>query len=234
MTKILIFNYNLIHLQNMRFQYFLYLSLLFHSILFININKDSFIKKIDSKIKIKLVNQIINTNKSKYQIINLKEKVFHSDINNQTNKNKTTIKKGKFQKQKTKKITFNSLTRSMNLLDKNQVTQSPDYTPNTELSDVIEFNTIRYKYYSFFKRIQDNLSNTWKPYPFKSFLKNTLIVTIDNNGEIINISIYSSSGNYLFDDSTIKSFLELGRINNPPKDLIRKGKFKFQWSFILN
>lgn len=218
------------------------LSLLIHLIIVFysmhNINQSNSKVFIQKKIKIKIINQIVNTNKSEEVTKITKDKVFLSDITNKVKKNKTTKNKGSFKKRsdiKTQKqISLKDIGFKQHAHDRNMIEQSPDFVLNRQESNIIEFNTIRYQYYSFFKRIQDNLQNTWLPIRSNLRYTNLLLITINDKGKIIDIDLLEESGNKKFDYSTIQAFLKINKIVNPPRNLIKSGNFRFQWKFILN
>ena len=209
-----------------------------------NDHKENILKKneVAKKIKIKLTQQIVDSEETKEEEkVNKNEKVFLGKKTQAAKKNKTVTKKGKFKPKKKKQLSFKDLALNEGIIPKvnknKEEKKVSDYTPNTETGDVVEFNTIRYKYYSFFKRIKDKLSDNWRPqYPeFRNQTLTTSVhITIDKKGYITALRINNSSGNQFYDKLAMEALAKSMPFNNPPKDLIASGSFSFEWKFILH
>ena len=197
------------------------------------------VKDLPLRIQVRLQKQMVQSEKVKKQEKSV-DKVYLGKENQSVKRNKTVRKKGAFKskkKQAQKKKKIKSLRISQKDLVKaiNEESASPDYTPDAELGDVVEFNTIRYKYYSFFSRIQNRLANNWRPEGIRSYktLITEVVVTIDRKGYVTNIKLRKSSGNNYLDNSALEAFKKAMPFTNPPRDLIAKGNFSFEWKFIM-
>lgn len=154
-------------------------------------------------------------------------------------KNKIDLNKKGILKRK-KHISFKDLS-----LDFNKVTISKK-TKGSELAkeinkitekDIISYETIRGRYYSFFKRVHDRVGDNWRLQLrdkfFNKRLTSKLLVKLDKEGKIISLAVRDSSGNIIYDDTTLNAFRRAAPFINPPKDLIKNGYLKFEWAFIL-
>lgn len=130
----------------------------------------------------------------------------------------------------------------------NKVSSTSDYVKDIPLGDLTELNTVEYKYYGFYHRIRQKLEQFWgrslhakaeemaragRRVPGSEELITALIITLDQDGEVINIQIKGSSGIKELDDAAIESFNEAGPFPNPPDDLIVDGKVTLEWGFVV-
>jgi TonB family protein len=155
-------------------------------------------------------------------------------INNEMKNNPPTIKNSEPVAPKRinkKKISLQDLSYKNNIvpkLIKNNILH------NKKENNFTDFNTIKFKYYSFFNRIQKRLYTNWFPnnYNLKTNLTTEVYVVLNNIGELISIKIKKSSNNIIFDDIAIEAFKKSAPYPNPPKDLIENNVISFEWFFI--
>ena len=61
-----------------------------------------------------------------------------------------------------------------------------------------------------------------------------MLVTLDNDGQIVRVQVVTESGTSDLDDAAIKAFNDAGPFPNPPKGLIgAAGKVAIRWDFVL-
>lgn len=176
--------------------------------------------KINIKIEKKLAKALNENN-----IINKKKKYILSD-------------KTYTSQQKENKFNFsdfnNAIMNNIGITKSNSIKTPKEYAN----SDITSYNTIRYVFYSFFKRVHTQIGNNWKldfQYLKNKRLITTLLVKIDKKGNIKDLKIIKSSNNKYYDQTTITAFLNAAPFINPPTKLFKNQSFaKFEWSFILN
>ena len=62
----------------------------------------------------------------------------------------------------------------------------------------------------------------------------SLEIFLDEKGEIVDVSVNSPSGVRELDNAAIKTFNQAGPFPNPPKGMLKQGKAKIKWSFVVN
>lgn len=207
----------------------IFLSIIFHLIILgysfdFEFNSKKYSELSEEKLKIKLVT-IIKKQKLENNIIKKNKKYVLSDKTYTSNK-----------KLKMKELSLKDF--SERLLQENEANVLDSQKTKKESSDYAEFNTIKLRYYSFFKRIYDSVGNNWKleldRKDFRKSYSNKLGITLDEEGNLIDIFVIEKSGNDFYDKTTINAFLRASPFINPPKKLSRNGKIKFEWSFLYN
>ena len=133
---------------------------------------------------------------------------------------------------------------------KNKVglSQNNDYVEDIPLGDITNLNTVEYKYYGFFRRIKQKLEQHWgtslrqkarslyrngKRIPASSVKITSLVISLDKQGNIVNIIIKGTSGVREFDDAAIESFNKAGPFPNPPKGMLKNGSAQIEWGFVV-
>jgi len=126
--------------------------------------------------------------------------------------------------------------------------QSNDYVEDVPLGDVTSLNTIEYKYFGFYNRIKQKLEQFWgrslkekadaiyrsgRRMPASADRITSVIVTIDAKGNIIDVTIASTSGMRELDEAAVESFNKAGPFPNPPKGMITNGVAKIEWGFVV-
>lgn len=129
------------------------------------------------------------------------------------------------------------------------VSSTNDYVEDVPLGDLTYLNTVEYKYYGFFHRIRQKLEQFWgrsiqekaesilkqgRKIAMEENLITSLIVTLNEAGEIIDVAIKGSSGVQELDDAAVESFNDAGPFPNPPKGLVKNGEVQIEWGFVVN
>ncbi len=128
------------------------------------------------------------------------------------------------------------------------VSQNNDFLDEIPLGDMTNLNTTEYQFYGFFQRIRKKLEQHWgrslrekakmllksgKSINQKEHKITALTVTINNEGQIIEVVLKSKSGVKELDDAAIESFNKAGPFPNPPKGFIKNGRAKIEWGFVV-
>ncbi|MCY4643067.1 MAG: TonB family protein [Bacteriovoracales bacterium] len=128
------------------------------------------------------------------------------------------------------------------------VASSSDFIEDIPLGDMTRLNTVEFKYFGFYERIRKRLEQFWgfslrrkvmalegssKEIESNGRYITSLIVTIDQRGKITKVHLEHGSGVQELDDAAIDSFNKAGPFPNPPRGMLKKGKAKIKWSFIV-
>jgi protein TonB len=128
------------------------------------------------------------------------------------------------------------------------VAQSNDYVEDVPLGEHTHLNTTEFKYYGFYHRIKQKLEQHWgaslqekMERIYKSGRQvasvdnriTSLVVMLDNKGNIVEVQISSTSGVRELDDAAIESFNKAGPFPNPPKGMIENGVARIEWGFVV-
>jgi TonB family protein len=124
-----------------------------------------------------------------------------------------------------------------------------DYVKGIREGEVNALNTKEFIFYSYFERVRKQLDQNWRPILRDQVDKmifagrtiasdmdhvTKVMVTLDNGGEIVKISVLEESGTRDLDQAAIKAFNKAGPFPNPPKGLVNKsGIVEIRWDFIL-
>ncbi len=163
--------------------------------------------------------------------------------NNEQDSNATVLS------EKNNKSRLNRKYKDLNIAPKIDFSTSSDKffkqsLDGTNESDESNLNTKELKYFTYFKRIRDQLKQSW-PGKIKEAVKQLklkltgkkiatkLIIILDSTGKITKIILSSESGYNLFDAAAIESFREAYSFPNPPSELIQDGEIKLYWQFII-
>lgn len=128
------------------------------------------------------------------------------------------------------------------------LSQNNDYVEDVPLGDVTNLNTVEFKFYGFYHRIKLKLEQHWgdslrkkaislykqgRRIPASESRITSLTIKMDNMGNIVDITINSTSGVRELDDAAIESFKKAGPFPNPPKGMIRDGHAQIEWGFVV-
>ncbi|PIK14222.1 energy transducer TonB [Halobacteriovorax sp. JY17] len=123
-----------------------------------------------------------------------------------------------------------------------------DFMEDIPLADMTRLNTVEYKYYGFYFRIRQKLEQHWGDSLRKQAEKmwksgrrlasdinkvTSLRITIDQQGNIIEVKVKSTSGVNELDTAAIESFNRAGPFPNPPAGLIKNGRAQIEWGFVV-
>jgi TonB family protein len=126
--------------------------------------------------------------------------------------------------------------------------QNNDFVDDIPLGDMTNLNTIEFKYFGFYHRVRQQLEQYWGSTLsekanaiFKSGRKlkindqkiTSLTITIDTQGNIVQVFLKKSSGVKVLDEAAIESFNKAGPFPNPPQGMMRDGRAKIEWGFVV-
>jgi TonB family protein len=126
---------------------------------------------------------------------------------------------------------------------------SNDYLKDVPEGDDTNLNTVEFKYYGFYHRIRQKLEQFWGRSLHETAVQmakegrqvsagdehvTALRVTLNADGDVIDIEVLGTSGVKELDDAAIESFNEAGPFPNPPRDLVVDGKVVLEWGFVVN
>lgn len=126
--------------------------------------------------------------------------------------------------------------------------QNNDYVDDIPLGDLTLLNTTEYKYYGFYFRIRQQLEQHWglslkqkAEVLFKSGRRvasdedriTSVVVQLDDKGNVIDVVVRSTSGLRELDDAAVESFNRAGPFPNPPRGMIKNGRAKIEWGFVV-
>lgn len=149
---------------------------------------------------------------------------------------------------KSKKKEASALGLENGALGKTGLAQSSDYVEDLPLGDVANLNTVEFKYFGFYDRIRRKLEQYWgnslrekadilyksgRRLPASMTKITSLLITIDNQGNIIHVLVKSTSGVQELDDAAIDSFNKAGPFPNPPRGMLIDGVAKIEWGFVV-
>jgi protein TonB len=125
-----------------------------------------------------------------------------------------------------------------------------DYLKGVSIGPNTLLNTQEFKYYAFYERIREMLVERWKTHiqreialrrsPASSNLNlstgskiTSLIVKLDEKGQIQEIEKIGLSGIERFDNAAVLSFHEAAPFPHPPVDMIKNGSLSIRWDFVV-
>ncbi len=127
--------------------------------------------------------------------------------------------------------------------------QNNDFIEDIPLGNTTYLNTVEFKYFSFYERIRKRLELFWgetiqqkaqqifrqgRRLPAGQNLITSLIIELNDQGIIKNITINGSSGFNELDSAAVESFNQAGPFPNPPTGMIKNGKAHVEWGFVVN
>lgn len=127
--------------------------------------------------------------------------------------------------------------------------QSNDYIEDVPLGDFTKLNTQQFEFYGFYNRIRERLEMFWGTNiqeQAEKMMKSGRSIASDQNhitaleiylnekGEIVDVSVNSPSGIRELDNAAIRTFNQAGPFPNPPKKMLKNGRAKIKWSFVVN
>ena len=111
-------------------------------------------------------------------------------------------------------------------------------------------NSQEFKYFSYYDRIKDQVTETWRPLIRNAIKKvkadpktygtleiryytTELEIVLNSKGSIISTSSLENSGQELFDYVATQAFRKAAPYANPPKELVKDGRFTLRWNFTI-
>ncbi|MEX0799464.1 MAG: TonB C-terminal domain-containing protein [Bacteriovoracaceae bacterium] len=151
---------------------------------------------------------------------------------------------------KKKKRAQNSAAKGLENGAKNKtgLSRSNDFIEEVPLGDFTKLNTQEYEFYGFYHRIRQKLEQFWghnvqeqmekiyksgRSIASGQNLLTGLVIQMNQQGEIVNIRLNSTSGIKELDDVAINSFNQAGPFPNPPKGLVKNGVATIKWGFAV-
>jgi len=129
------------------------------------------------------------------------------------------------------------------------VSRTNDFIEHAKLGDFTQLNTVEFKYYGFYHRIRGKLEQFWgrslkekadalsksgRTIASDDQYTTSLVITMNEKGEIIGVVVKGSSGVKELDEAAIESFNQAGPFPNPPSGLLVNGKATIEWGFVVN
>lgn len=122
-----------------------------------------------------------------------------------------------------------------------------DHLPDVETDAETRLNAWRWKHATFFNRVADGVRRTWvgpevlgerdpsgRLYGSDDVFT-VLQVTIDREGNVVDVMVAEPSGHDFYDDEAIRSFKDSGPFANPPAALFQGGeRFTFTFGFSVS
>jgi len=124
-----------------------------------------------------------------------------------------------------------------------------EYVKGFKAGEQTLLNTREYVFYGYFQRIRERLDRAWDQslrtkltqYFYKgrqlaaeSDYTTKLLVTLDDDGQVIRVQLVGQSGTRDLDDAAIRAFNDAGPFPNPPKGLVdAEGQIQVRWDFVL-
>lgn len=124
-----------------------------------------------------------------------------------------------------------------------------DFVPGVKEGDRTVLNTKEFVFYGYFQRIRERLDRAWVPLLRERIYKiyrsgrqlasdmdhtTRILVVLNNQGEIVKVTVLGESGSEDLDDAAVKAFNKAGPFPNPPSGIIgADGLVQIPWDFIL-
>jgi len=132
----------------------------------------------------------------------------------------------------------------------NSVSQTDDHIKDIDQGLETLLNTKEYKFYSYFSRIRQQLSQHWQPKVREKMVKifhngrgpaslgqervTKLLITLNEKGVLVKVQVIGDSGIQDLDDAAIEAFKAAAPFPNPPKGVVENdGTVQIRWDFVL-
>ena len=126
---------------------------------------------------------------------------------------------------------------------------SSDFVEDVPLGDLTQLNTNEFKYFGFYDRMRKRLEEHWgvslmekansimgergrKIASNENYIT-SLTIVLNQEGQIIKVSLRGSSGIRELDEVAISSINRASPFPNPPKELVKNGFTVVRWSFVV-
>ncbi|MEI7973923.1 MAG: energy transducer TonB [Bdellovibrio sp.] len=135
------------------------------------------------------------------------------------------------------------------LASQNLVSQTLDYIKDLDPGLETLLSTREFVYFSYYKRIRQQLNQHWTPEVQKTVKKiyasgrqiasnddkiTKCLITLDNSGRLLRVQIIGQSGVRDLDEAAVRAFHSAAPFPNPPKGIEEKdGTIRIRWDFIL-
>ncbi len=127
--------------------------------------------------------------------------------------------------------------------------QSNDFLEDIPLGDFTKLNTQEFEFYGFYNRIREKLEQFWgrniqdqadkimksgRSLASDANHITALEIELNSLGEIVKVDVKSASGIRELDSAAIETFNQAGPFPNPPSKMLKSGRAKIKWSFVVN
>lgn len=132
---------------------------------------------------------------------------------------------------------------------KDLVSQTLDYIKELDPGLETLLSTREFVYFSYYKRIRQQLNQHWTPEIQKTVKKiyasgrqiassddkvTKCLITLDNSGRLLRVQIIGQSGVRDLDEAAVRAFQSAAPFPNPPKGIVEEdGTIRIRWDFIL-
>lgn len=195
--------------------------------------------------------QIVNSQDGKTGIVSpSKDKVYLSKTTNITKKNMTAPNTGDFKNNKTN---TSKLHKGKGLPTEKKgkgVSATDDFIAGAAIGPITILNTQEFKYFNYYEKVRQKVVEIWRPMIRESILKvksssdkygklqvgvhtTKLLITLNPQGEVIQVSIVQKSGYGIFDLTAVKAFNKAERFAGVPKELVVNDQFQIRWDFLI-
>lgn len=133
----------------------------------------------------------------------------------------------------------------------NQISQAAtdDYLKNVEDGPQTLLSTREFIYYTYYRRIKNQLAQYWEPKIKDKVMKlihqgrniastgdkiTRLVITLDEKGILTKVQVLGASGVKDLDDAAVEAFRAAAPFPNPPHGIVEKdGNIRITWDFVL-
>ncbi|MBK7890385.1 MAG: TonB C-terminal domain-containing protein [Bdellovibrionales bacterium] len=122
-------------------------------------------------------------------------------------------------------------------------TNGEQLPPDIEIGNFTALNTDRFRYYSFYSRIEEQIRHRWVKYvkatlysgrfpPSARSFTTKIEIVLDRQGDFIRAIIHNESGAQSIDAAPVLAFREAKRIPHPPREMVKEdGTVRLFYSF---
>lgn len=122
-------------------------------------------------------------------------------------------------------------------------TNGEQLPPDIEIGNFTALNTDRFRYYSFYSRIEEQIRHRWVKYvkatlysgrfpPSARSFTTKIEIVLDRQGDFVRAIIHSESGSQSIDTAPVLAFREAKRIPHPPREMVKEdGTVRLFYSF---
>ncbi|MBL7689101.1 MAG: TonB C-terminal domain-containing protein [Bdellovibrionaceae bacterium] len=112
-------------------------------------------------------------------------------------------------------------------------TNGEQLPPDIEIGNFTALNTDRFRYYSFYSRIEEQIRHRWVKYvkatlysgrfpPSARSFTTKIEIVLDRQGDFVRAIIHNESGSQSIDAAPVLAFREAKRIPHPPREMVKE------------
>ncbi len=194
--------------------------------------------------------QIVRSQDGKTGVVNPKDKAYLSKTTNITKKNMVAPNTGDFKNNKTNTSELKKGKGAPAEKKGKGVSATDDFISGAAIGPMTILNTQEFKYFNYYEKIREKVVEIWRPMIKESILKvksspdkhgklqvgvhtTKLLITLNSQGEVIQVSIIQKSGYDIFDLTAVKAFNKAERFAGVPKELVVNDQFQIRWDFLI-